>query len=149
MENKQQYKVNISAPNLMNICIDANDNGELRGRLYHCYKEEPVSFQNVVQLVVEMEGLCDSINFPQASTKTRSFIETKSVYGERPPKLLEQTEIIRHTGEKGTFITHIKFRQNSTWQGEIFWAEQDAIHRFADTLSFLKIVDGALSIKNK
>lgn len=144
MEKAPQYRVNISAPNLMNICIDEIDSGELRGRLYHCYSAEPIEFPNVVHLVVEMESLCDAIRFPQASTKTRTFFEETVVYADKPEKLVDQKEIIKHTGKKGTFITHIKFRQNSSWQGEFFWAEKETTYRFADTLSFLKMIDTIL-----
>ncbi len=147
MEQKPQYRVNISAPNLINICVDENDNGELAGRLYHCYEEEPISFPNIVQLIIEIEKLCDAINFPQASTKTRLFKENEVINCDKPIKVADQTEIIKYRGKKGTFITHIKFRQKSTWQGEYFWVENDEMYRFSDTLDFIKQLDTKLTDK--
>lgn len=137
----QQYRVNISAPNLMNICIDDNSNGELSGRLYHCYSKEPIHFLNVVHLIMEMEDLCDAIRFPQASTKTRTFVKETPVSTTVPVKVAEQKDILGFRGERGTFITHIKFRQNATWQGECLWVEEDETFRFRDTFSFLKTID--------
>lgn len=145
METKKQYRVNISAPNLMNICVDGNEKGELKGRLYHCYTAESVHFSNVVDLIMEVERLCDAINFPQASTKTRSFTEKETVTVTKPDKVLDQQEIIQHVGEMGTFITHIKFRQQSSWQGEYFWVEKEEVNRFTDTLDFIKQIDNHLA----
>ena len=147
MDQRQQYKINISAPNLINICIDKNENGELEGRLYHCYTAEPIYFPNIVQLIIEIEWLCDAINFPQVSTKTRLFMDQTSVYDEKPEKVADQKEIIQYSGEKGTFITHIKFRQKSTWQGEFYWKEQDTVQRFSNTLDFIKQIDTILANK--
>ena len=79
MEKIQQYKINISAPNLLNICVDQREEGKISGRLYHCYKKEPIVFCDVVELIREAEKLFDAIGFPQASTKTRSFTEKNTL----------------------------------------------------------------------
>ena len=70
MENKKQPQINISMPNLINICVDEKNNGEFSGRLYHCYGKEAEPFHNVVELLRKVEDLFDRICFPQASTKT-------------------------------------------------------------------------------
>ena len=46
MEQTLKQQVNISAPNLLNICIDQVCDGEMKGRFYHCYAHEPETFSN-------------------------------------------------------------------------------------------------------
>ena len=147
MENKKQPQINISMPNLINICVDEKNNGEFSGRLYHCYGKEAEPFHNVVELLRKVEDLFDRICFPQASTKTRCFREAESIGHRivRPEKLVEQTKVIEYRGNLGSFVTCVQFRQNSTWQGEVFWMEKGAKRRFANTLDFIKTLDSALA----
>ena len=65
------------SPNLISICVDEIRNGELSGRLYHCYSEEACPFSNVAHLIELAENLFDQIKFPQASTQMRTFTEKK------------------------------------------------------------------------
>lgn len=162
MENIQQHRINISAPNLLNICVDQKTEGQISGRLYHCYRKDPVFFCDVVELVREAEELFDDLGFPQASTKTRSFAEEKNITATKslsdngsltktagvngnqkvkPEKVLTQQEIMEHMGKKGTFITNVRFRQSSTWQGEVYRTETSQVMRFSNTLDFIKIMD--------
>ena len=46
---------------------------------------------------------------------------------------------------KGTFEISVKFMQNSTWQGEIHWVEQNQKQNFRSALEMLKLMDEALS----
>ena len=147
MSSAQQYRFNISAPNLINICIDEKHHGEISGRMYHCYSKEPVRFWNIVELLREAEKLFDAIAFPQASTKTRQLAEEyrqKEGYIERPVKVMLQEDVAGNTGELGTFITSVRFRQKSTWQGEFFWVEKEEKRQFANILDFIRQLDEAL-----
>ena len=143
---KLQHAINISAPNLVNVCVDEGQDGEISGRLYHCYQEEPLQFSNLVQILRFMEELFDEIQFPQASTQTRSFFTREGQSQERKPRAVDQTDIIRHTGHKGTFIITVRFRQNSTWQGELFWMEREEKQNFSSTLDLIKILDGDMTM---
>ena len=146
MEERLLSQVRISAPNLVNICVDDIKQGEMSGRLYHCYTQQEILFSNVVELLRHVEALYDSIAFPQASTKARTFgkpEESKRV--ERPEKIISQEEFIEYRGVIGTFLLFVKFRQNATWQGEVYWVEQDKKNFFSNMLDFVKIVDGAIA----
>ena len=138
----KQFRINISPPNLLNICVDSKSNGEICGRAYHCYAEEAIPFTSVVELINIADKLYDDINYPQASTKTRTFEEKQEI---RTPAALEkkvsQQDLIQHRGEKGTFILHVKFRQKSTWQGELSWMEKEERFEFVDSLEVIKIID--------
>ena len=44
----------------------------------------------------------------------------------------------------GTFVIHIDYCENSTWQGEVLWADRNERKKFRSTLELLKLVDSAL-----
>jgi hypothetical protein len=45
---------------------------------------------------------------------------------------------------KAAFVIHIRYRQNSTWQGEIKWIGENKTQYFRSTLEMMKLIDGAL-----
>ncbi|MCI8764346.1 MAG: hypothetical protein HFG58_07205 [Lachnospiraceae bacterium] len=47
-------------------------------------------------------------------------------------------------GDIGTFLVHVKYRQNSTWQGEVMWAEKRKRQYFRSALELIKLMDSAL-----
>lgn len=52
-----------------------------------------------------------------------------------------QDEKNRNTlGKKGTFVVHVQYLENSTWQGEIVWAEKNESLKFRSALELLKIM---------
>ena len=146
MEKQQNYSINLSAPNLLNICIDETDHGEIQGRIYNCYTNEPVEFANVVELIRKTEDFFDTIGFPQAATQTRSFGDKAAVKQQKPlEKVIDQNTVIQNRGALGSFITIVKFRQNSTWQGELYWIERDEKQEFFNSLDFVKLIDLSLA----
>ena len=104
----------MTAPDLMCVCIDERGAAGSSGRLYHRYGKEPGLFQNEYQLLTLMEELMDRIGYPQASV-----------------------------GRCATFLVHVQYRQNATWQGEIFWAERQRLQTFRSALELLKLFDSA------
>lgn len=149
MGENQPYHINLSAPNLVNLCIDKRAGGEIFGRMYHCYQEESQEFTGILQMLSLMEQLYDRISFPQASTKTRYFIEPETCSRRPLGKKKDQMEIIRHKGKLGTFITFVQYRQNSTWQGKIAWMERKKLYHFSSTLEFIRLMDNALDPGDK
>ncbi len=139
-------RVNFSAPNLMNICIDRNSSGGAGGRLYHKYIKEPVRFNAVGELLDDMEDLFDMIGYPERSTQQRTFEDLPEPNAKRKEAVQVTTtdDLLRQSGDLATFVVHVKFRQHSTWQGEVVWAEKNKKCYFRSALELLKLIDGAL-----
>ena len=54
-------------------------------------------------------------------------------------------DIFKETlGEQATFVVHVQFRQNATWQGTIQWLEEKKTQKFRSMLEMLKLMDQAL-----
>lgn len=47
--------------------------------------------------------------------------------------------------QSGTFVVHVEYYQNATWQGEVTWAEKNKKQKFRSTLELLKLMDSALT----
>lgn len=143
MSQIQEMHIALHAPNIVNICVDEDKNGELSGRLYHCYDEEPLRFANVIRMVEAMEDFFDRISFPQASTQTRTFANVVKKDKEKLEKVVPPQKVVEHRGERETFLTCVKYRQNSSWQGEVEWVEKGVVLHFVSVLELLKILSNA------
>ena len=140
MKDRQGYPINLSSPNLVSICVDQSTDGEILGRLYHCYTEKAVPFSNVVQLLICMEELYDAISFPQASTRSRRFVQPRSS-AHHCQKVQDQRSLLAYRGRRATFVTSVRYRQNSDWQGDVVWMEKGQRESFLSTLEFLKWIN--------
>lgn len=146
-----QVRINIAAPNLINICIDHVSEGEYSGRIYHKYESGPIPFGESGQMISILDKFYDEINYPQASTRYRSFQKKKKGeaavshrYREEKKQVQTADEMLVPRGEEATFVLHVQFRQNSTWQGKLTWIEEDDEEMFNSVLELLKLLDSAL-----
>ena len=58
--------------------------------------------------------------------------------------MVDGNELMEKRGGLATFVIHVRYRQNSTWQGDIFWAEKQEKVFFRSVLEMLKLIDNAL-----
>ena len=137
--------VDVSAPNLMSICIDENENHEKQGRFYHRYSVEPMLFTDLNSLLIEADRLMDKIDYPQASMRSRNFFDTQENRKEKGAERVKTAdEILNESGKKATFVVNVQYRQNATWQGKVLWAEAGRSCNFRSASELLKLIDGAL-----
>lgn len=134
-----------AAPNLVRICVD--DCGELRfsGRLYHRFSRVGVPFSSPGQLLDQMDSLYDELNYPQRTVQMRSF-NPGPTSGRKEPVMARKkvNDLADQTGECATFVVHVMYRQNATWQGNVLWAEKGQNCNFRSALELLKLMDSAL-----
>lgn len=111
---EQSYQISWYAPNFINMCIDNINDGELSGRIYHCYSKEPWKFTNILQLIELADDFFDKLEFPQASTSARSFTSTQFSCVDQLDKVRSPEDFIENRGQKGTFFLNVRYRQNSS-----------------------------------
>ncbi len=142
MNDHSFFTIGMTAPNLMVVCLDAPVGAGEPGRLYSCYSTEPLKFEDENQLLLLMEQVMDSINFPQSSASLRNYgAKEQPQKHEKPPKVMEQRELLNFRGSVGTYAIRVQYRQNATWQGEILWLEQNMVRSFSSELEMLKLMD--------
>lgn len=50
---------------------------------------------------------------------------------------------------EATFVVNIKYLHNSTWHGEVTWADKKRRRRFKSTRELLEMMDSALDIEKE
>lgn len=72
MEGSQIY---IGAPNGVVVCVDTYTGRNMQGRMYSAYRSSAVPFENVDELIYNMNALFDYLDFPREGTNIREFTE--------------------------------------------------------------------------
>ena len=142
----------IGAPNGVLLCIDGVEETHLRGKLWHSYSREALSFLNAQQMVLEMEKLYDLLNFPHPGTNERSFGPAKEPVrreNQEREKIMNDEELLQKHGDLGTFIVRVQHRQNSSWQGRITWMEKDKTINFRSVWEMVKLIESAVETTDK
>ena len=134
------------------ICVDYLVRFEPSGRIIIPCLPRPVQFQGYQSIVEIMDRMFDTLNFPQAAFQYRTFkkkkpsgtLEVQEVMGKMEDQKNEDQK-----GGKATFIVHVQFRQNASWQGTISWAEQKKTQHFRSSFEMLKLMNDALEPQDK
>ena len=119
------------------LCIDSYENGILQGRIYgHPLGKR--SFDSLSQFLVTMEDLLESSKELQSDTIPRSFsaLLPQNIPGSHPDTV--------YRGSLATFELQILFRQHTSWQGIIYWQEQQQQQSFRSVLELILLLDSAL-----
>lgn len=153
--NLKELGIYYSAPDLMVVCVDGRRNSDIYGRIYYKQSREPVHFPSTAHMLKEMDTICDRLGYPQAATKSRSFKKKSKMDGESTDMKRagdderEEELNLDNQGDEATFVVHIKYRQNATWQGSVTWAEKKKSCNFRSALELLKLMDSALDEDEK
>ncbi len=150
MRNKPKPEkiIKLFAVNLVTVCVNGGSGGDYQGVYWDQYHTEPHTFISSMDLIWKLDSHFDELNFPQRSTLPRSFYPVKQEAAhhiKRLERVRVMSDIDEKRGEQATFIVQVKYRQNSTWQGQVVWAEENKKVYFRSALELLKLMDGALS----
>lgn len=136
-----------SLPNMVMVCVDGVENGDIYGRYFHWYKKEETFFPDSATLVIEMERFYDAIGYPQAATKTRKFMERereKVPAKEHMTVIYDSQTLMQFRGKLATFLVGVTSRQNASWQGDVVWMEQKIRKHFCSDMELVVFVDDAV-----
>lgn len=133
------------------IRLDACTGETLCGQLYCPYAGKSLAFVNVMDFVNKLDSLFDEISFPLAAMEYRAFkprgrkkakgtpVDERKAGGE----YMEADRL--DPKDDNTFVVHVQFRQNATWQGTVKWTGQNQEQRFRSALELLKIMDSVIN----
>jgi len=124
---------------------------EMRGILHSLYLDKPFVFYDLMRMIEKMEWIFDSKGFPEAFLSPRSFgkVKSKRIRPETESSgtmndVINQLNNKESGSSRCTFEISVRFRQNATWQGQIFWVEKNQVQNFRSVLEMLKLMDEAL-----
>lgn len=136
-----------SLPNMVMVCVDGVENGDIYGRYFHRYKKEETFFLNSAMLFSEVEQFYDIIGYPQAAMRTRNFIERereKVPAKEHMTVIYDSQTLMQFRGKLATFLVGVTSRQNASWQGDVVWMEQKIRKHFCGDMELVVFVDDAV-----
>lgn len=134
-----------SAPNLVSLCIDTGESADMTGRIYHCYAKDAIPFSNATDLLLKLERFYDWLGVPQAERQTRQFGHMHgNEGGRRMTKVKSSEEMVTPKGDLATFVVHVQYRQNATWQGKVIWTDTKQESSFRSALELIKLMDTAI-----
>ena len=146
------------ARNLICVCIDDNQDADYQGLIYHQYADDPIRFNGIASMILEMENLFDEWDFPQRGLAERKFDKKKENHKRPVPEteddklkieIISDTHGVRNVqnkkGKLGTFVIQVVFRQDASWQGHVIYQEDNEKLDFNSALELIKIIDRAVT----
>lgn len=130
----------------LRVCVDAAEGGRLSGQVYAARLAAPLHFSDAGSLVLRIEEVLDSRNFPQAFRRTRTFSAKPAPHAEamEPERGFSPAEVAVAQGGFATFTVNVTSRHSSTWQGSVDWLDGTPPHPFSSDLEFLRLLDERL-----
>jgi hypothetical protein len=142
--NKSQIVLKQLNASKIYVYIDSDNLYNVNGRIYNVCCKDAILFTGLHELLLKMEDIFDELSMPQKAFQLRSFKRIKNPSKECV-SFMEKIEIPLEHEQNATFIIHVKFRQNATWQGTIKWVEENKKQDFRSELEMIKLMDNALS----
>ncbi len=140
---KLGYSVKLSHSQIL-ITVDLESDAALRGRIFSGYYGKYMEFYDANELLMEMQELCDNVQYPQSTFKCRTFgVKHRKQVIRRAVDFVDEDLNEEVEQDKATFLVHIQFRQNASWQGSITWVEKDRTQNFRSALEMLRLIDEA------
>lgn len=146
--NMNMENFHSGAPNLCRVCVDEWTGGEYSGRLYHCYSSQPEPIGRTSDVLASIDRLCDRLNYPARTQQPRHFgsgrVQKPNIMPEKVEPKMTREELAEKKGKMATFVVHVMYRQHSTWQGSVTWAETGEKANFRSALELIKLMDSAV-----
>jgi hypothetical protein len=92
-----------------------------------------------------MEELFETIRYPQAMVRTRTFLQEKEITEKSKAKKVRSWEVVQQErGSHITFFIAIETRLDANWQGVAHCVETDCTQAFSSDLALIGFVDREL-----
>ncbi len=132
------------------ICIDSFEEYNASGRLYHNSLNHEFYFRSLLELIEELDYIFNSMDYPQATVKLRSFAEeTNEDKQQVRMNGLPSVYSGNARGSISTFRVRVMFRQNASWQGTMEWVEENREESFRSVLEFIHLLNSAIPAELK
>ena len=121
------------------ICIDAIEDGRLRGAICSSLLPKTIDFDDLGRGILRADEAMNGNCFPQAYMRLRTFDQEAPV----PPAIRLKRVIPERAGEIATFTLRIRARRRAEWQG-VLSGPDGSIEFFTSILGLLRIIERQL-----
>lgn len=115
------------------------------GSFRHLYMDEWQPYTSISNLIFQLELFLEQINIPQASTLCRKSWEREKSRPDAkvPVPILKNPVRTQNLPGKASYLIYIRYRQNSSWQGEIRWLAQNKTMFFRSVLELIMLLENS------
>ena len=143
--------------------VQKQPDGQAYGSIYNLYVEQPQHFLGLADAILQIDAMMDKLDCPQAAAKRRSFCAAekdvkndtaaqKEAYyrwlqeGKTVAQQYWKEQVLQPSaGGSQTFYIRVRFRQHSSWQGEVTWKQAKRKVAFRSVLELLHLLQSALN----
>lgn len=131
VSNKDRYFI---------VAVDQYEDWCMRGILFHGDREQGILYDSLLELIVNMDFIFDSMNCPRQTFQMRCFPGIKL-----PSFAARKREEKRRNGRLATFRIYVKYRYHASWQGTITWQEENKTQEFESVRELFCLLEKQLS----
>lgn len=135
-----------SRSSFFTLYLFRSPNRDLWGIIRHNQSDNRWFFHHLTGMLRTMQKVMDYLGFPQSGQLIRSW------EGKCPP--VEEVDLMANYAgaqvreeeqdAQATFMVHIQYRQNASWQGTVQWLEGKRTQNFRSALELILLLDEAL-----
>ena len=129
---------------ILRICVDRIADRTLSGCVLSRRLTQPLPFNGLTELALQMEAVFEQQNFPQASQRIRTFLRSESFENFAAPSPahgMGEEMVMEGRGEIATFDVTVISRRNSTWQGVVNWLDGSELREFTSYLDLMRLIN--------
>ena len=147
--------------------ISGQTAGVCTGTIHNLYQEQQQRFTGLADAVLKIDGMMDDLGAPQAAEQSRSFAQREKKlhndsaqqreryqqWRQEKPKLVRQFGQPESFQEEASgalvFFVRGRFRQHSSWQGDVAWRNGGRKTQFRSVLELLHLLQSALELQER
>ncbi len=150
MSNQNNDTLITSMATKTKVFVTSYENQILKGTICNSYFQQEQPFSDICELMVLLDKIYDSLSFPQKFMEYRRF--------HKPEKDQTTRQVITKTTEEffsleeekiPTFLIHVQFRKDATWQGTVEWVEKSEMQEFRSALELIRLLSDAMDAGNE
>ncbi|MCL1804794.1 MAG: hypothetical protein FWG28_02145 [Clostridiales bacterium] len=138
----------------LRVAVDGYEAGRISGSVYSRRLKAPLHFATTKDLLLQIEDLLDTQDFPRAFQRKRTFAEGKAPKAPGRPVAPEEDgrenmdaeTVDMARGKISTFTLNVITRQNTSWQGYLDWLDGADRLAFNSDLELLSMISERLEL---
>ena len=128
------------------IKVYSYHNKNIQGVISNPFYDKEIVFENMMQLIILLERISDSLFYPQKTMELRQFSDTSAITDPMDFPF-ETTTDFSNQKVLATFELEVIFRQNASWQGNLVYVDQNLSSSFRSVLELFTLIDSVLDTK--
>lgn len=138
MSNARAVNPMTRAATQFRIAVDGTMGYDYQGRVEHVLSSEAWSYSGILEVLDVIREVLKNYTGLQPTHRDREWRVKQGASAER---VFTVSESKVENGKEATFLLHIQYHQNTTWQGTIEWLENKKRVPFRSTLELIQLIE--------